>query len=188
MRKITMFILVMMLALSACSSSGQLKPIKEETIEFDLATASKMVKEKEKLIIDVAFKDSITLEEYETYKKLFNEAFGEHGERFLFSWIRIDENNEVYLHGKSFYPTVFHQGVDITGAVVYKSYYENEFFNRTSLRITVEYLGDDAKLKGWKRAYIFTENNEGKWELDGFSGKMNFTGEGFDMNYLELKE
>lgn len=45
------FILVI-LFLSACQSSEQLKPIKEETIDFDINTAIEMVEKKEKMIID----------------------------------------------------------------------------------------------------------------------------------------
>jgi len=50
-----------------------------------------------------------------------------------------------------------------------------------------EYNGDDEKLKGWEREYIFTLNENGEWRFNGFSGEVNFLGEDYNMNYLELK-
>lgn len=51
--------------LSACKSSEQLKPIKEESIDFDIQTAIQMVEQKEKIIIDLALREKVSIMDYE---------------------------------------------------------------------------------------------------------------------------
>jgi uncharacterized protein YcfL len=54
MRNLNLFLIIMIVVLlSACQSSDQIKPIKEETIDFDMNTAIEMVEKKEQLIIPV---------------------------------------------------------------------------------------------------------------------------------------
>lgn len=192
MKKSYLFLLIIVfLFLSACQSSEQLKPIKEETIDFDINTAIEMVEKKEKMIIDLALREKVSKLEYKELEKSFTEEFGGHAKEIL-SILFIhnmdsDPESDMYVQQNTLYPTLFHKGISITNAVVYKSYYENEFFNQTRLSIEEEYVGDDEKLKDWKREYIFTPNKNGEWELNGFSGVMNFLGEDYNMNYLELK-
>ena len=177
--------------LSACQSSENLKPIKEETFDFDINTAIEMVEQKEKLIIDLALREKVTIKEYEAFEKIFEEEFGKNAKDilsiFFFNPIDSELKSDIYIQKNTLYPTVFHERITITKAIIYKSYYENEFFNKTRLTITEEYVGDDENLKDWKREYIFTPNEDGEWELHGFSGVMNFLGEIYNMNYIELK-
>ncbi|WP_098743563.1 hypothetical protein [Paenibacillus sp. EZ-K15] len=192
MRRSYLFLLIMVIfLLSACQSSEQLKPIKEETIDFDLNTAIEMVEKKEKMIIDLALRDKVSKLEYKELEKSFTEEFGDHAKGILsilfINNMDSDPESDMYVHQNTLYPTVFHKGITITNAVIYKSYFENEFFNQTRLSIKEEYVGDDENLKDWKREYIFTPNKNGEWELNGFSGVMNFLGEDYNMNYLELK-
>ncbi|WP_136605573.1 hypothetical protein [Paenibacillus dokdonensis] len=192
MRRFYSFVLIMIiLFLSACQSSEQLKPIKEETIDFDINTAIEMVEKKEKMIIDLALREKVSKLEYGELEKSFTEEFGDHVKDILsilfINNMDSDPESDMYVQQNTLYPTVFHKGISITNAVIYKSYFENEFFNQTRLSIKEEYVGDDEKLKDWKREYIFTPNKNGKWELNGFSGVMNFSGEDYNMNYLELK-
>ncbi|MGC6588447.1 hypothetical protein ACPV3A_26325 [Paenibacillus sp. Dod16] len=192
MKKSYFFLLILViLFLSACQSSEQLKPTKEETIDFDLNTAIEMVEKKEKMIIDLALREKVSKLEYKEFEKSFTEEFGVHAKDIL-SILFIhdmdsDPESDMYVQQDTLYPTLFHEGITITNAVVYKSYFENEFFNQTRLSIEEKYVGDDEKLKDWKREYIFTPNKNGEWELNGFSGVMNFLGEDYNMNYLELK-
>ncbi|MBD3921700.1 hypothetical protein H8B09_23240 [Paenibacillus sp. PR3] len=192
MRKFNLFLTILVtLLLSACQSSEQIKPIKEETIDFDMNTATAMVKKKEQMIIDVASKEKVSQLEYQQLEKSFTVEFGDHARDILsilfINNMDADPESDLYVNKNMFYPTVFHKGITITNASVYKSYYENEFFNQTSLTIKEQYDGDDAKLKGWAREYIFTPGTDGEWKLNGFSGTMNFLGEEYSMNYLELK-
>jgi hypothetical protein len=193
MKKSYLFSLIMViLFLSACQSSEQLKPIKEETIDFDINTAIEMVEKKEKMIIDLALREKVSKLEYRELEKSFTEEFGDHAKDFLsilfINNLDSDPESDMYVQQNTLYPTVFHKGITITNAVIYKSYFENEFFNQTRLSIEEEYVGDDEKLKDWKREYMFTPNKNGEWELNGFSGMMNFLGEDYNMNYLELKK
>ncbi|RAR44267.1 hypothetical protein [Paenibacillus sp. MDMC362] len=192
MKKIHLFSLILViLLLSACQSSEQLKPIKEETIDFDINTAIEMVEKKEKMIIDLALREKVSKLEYKELEKSFTEEFGGHAKEILsilfIHNLDSDPESDMYVQQNTLYPTLFHEGITITNAVVYKSYFENEFFNQTRLSIEEKYVGDDEKLKDWKREYIFTPNKNGEWELNGFSGVMNFLGEDYNMNYLELK-
>lgn len=193
MRKLSLLLTIMIvMLLSACQSSDQIKPIKEETIDFDMNTATAMVQKKEQMIMDTASKEKVSKAEYQQLEKSFTEEFGDHARdilSILFTHnMDAGPDDDIYVTQNMFYPTVFHKGVTITSAVVYKSYFENEFFNQTRLTIKEEYAGDDAKLKGWAREYIFTPGTDGEWELNGFSGTMNFGGEEYSMNYLELKK
>ncbi|NIK21532.1 hypothetical protein [Paenibacillus lupini] len=191
MRRVYFVLLIMViLFLSACQSSEQLKPIKEETIEFDINAAIEMIEKKEQMIIDLALREKVSKLEYKELEKSFTEEFGVHAKDIL-SMLFInnmdsDPESDRYVQQNTLYPTVFHKGITITDAVIYKSYFENEFFNQTSLTIKEEYVGDNEKLKNWKRDYIFTPNKNGEWELYGFSGVLNFSGEDYHMNYLEL--
>lgn len=192
MRKLYLLLtIVVVVLLSACQSSEQIKPIKEETIDFDMNTAIEMIEKKEKMIIDASSREKVSNLEYQELEKSFAAEFGDHARDILSILFthNMDAAPEAdrYVERNMFYPTVFHKGITITSAVVYKSYFENEFFNQTRLTIKEQYDGDDAKLKGWFREYIFTPGTDGKWEINGFSGTMNFLGEEYSMDYLELK-
>lgn len=195
MRFLYISLLIMVLfILSACNSSQQLKPIKEESIDFDINTAIKMVEKKEKLIIDLALKENVSIMDYEELEKSFTNEFGNYAKDILSMFFlnsmdsKPESDSGMYIKQDTFYPTVFHKGINVTKAVIDKTYYENEFLNQTRLSIKEEYIGDDEKLKDWNREYIFTPNAAGEWELQGFSGVLNFLGEEYKMNYLELKK
>lgn len=192
MRKIQFIVLMItILVLSACQSSKQIKPIKEETIDFDINTAYEMIEKKEKMIIDFSKREKISKEEYNELEMSFKQEFGDRANdilsMFMINNMDTDPESDIDVRQDSLYPTVFHNEVIITDAVIYKSYFENDFFNQTRLSIKQEYVGDDEKLKDWEREYIFTTNENGDWILHGFAGVLNFLGNDFRMNYLEFK-
>lgn len=192
MRRFYLLLLITVtLFLSSCQSSEQLKPIKEETIDFNINTAIEMVEKKEKMIIDLAMREKVSKQEYMELEKTFTEEFGVYSKdilSILFSHnMDAAPESDMYVQKNTLYPTILHKGITITNASIYKSYYENEFLNNTRLSIKEEYVGDDEKLKDWEREYFFTPNQNGVWELNGFSGEMNFLGEDYSMSYLELK-
>lgn len=190
MKKVNLFIMALLL-LTACQSSQQLKPITEETVDFDLNAAMEMVKPKEKMIVDLALKEKVSKQEYREIEPFFTEQFGSRAKDILamlfINDMDADPDADIYINKNNLYPTVYHEGIEITKAVVYKSEFENEFFNQITLSIKEEYIGNDTQLKGWNREYIFAPNEYDEWELSGFSGTMNFLGEEYSMNYLELK-
>lgn len=166
--------------LTGCNSS-EIKPIKEEKIDFDMAIATEMIKKKEEIIIELSAKETISLKEYKEYEQVFLEEFGQYADVMLEMFIIFDSEKKTeadsFMIQDTFYPTLFHEGITVTDAFIEKTYYENEFFNETYLTIKQEYTGDDPKLQDWAREYIFTENDDGDWEIYGFAGEMNFVGE-----------
>ncbi|OIJ19165.1 hypothetical protein BKP45_14250 [Anaerobacillus alkalidiazotrophicus] len=192
MRQFIFMTIVSIIILSGCNTDKEIKPIKEESIDFDIDTAIEMIKVKEELIIQLSMMKTVSSNEYDELEKVFTEEFGEHARMFLEMFIILGSEKETesgsYLVQETLYPTVFHKGIMITDAVIYKSYYENEFFNETYLTITQEYTGDDIELEGWKREYVFTENEDREWEIHTFSREMNFVGGEFSMQYLDFEE
>lgn len=183
-------LIVIVILVAGYNSSEQIKPIKEDTIDFDIATAIEMVKKKEKIILDIALRESISKEDYDKAEKALVAEFGNHGREILPMFIinDMDSISDTYVMSDTFYPTVFHEGITVTTANVFKSYYENDFFNMTRLTIKEEYIGDNESLQDWNREYIFNQNEAGEWEFHGFSGVLNFLGEEYNMHYLELTD
>lgn len=184
--------IIAILFLTACQSSQQIKPIREEIIDFDLNTAIEMVQKREELIISLIELEQLSHAEYQQLEIAFAEQFGDRGRDiltiFFINDMDAEPESDKLVNKNTLYPTIFHEGITVTKAEIFNTYYEEEFFNRTSLTITVEYTGEDEKLKDWSKEYIFTPNKDGEWELSGFSGSLNFMGDDFNMNYLELKK
>lgn len=152
MKKGNIFVLIaLVLLLAACQSSQQsLTPTKDESIDFDRNTATKMVEKKERMIVDAA------------------------------------PDADQKINADMLYPTVFHEGVTITSSTVHTVEYE-ETLRLTTLTVKEEYNGDDERLKGWNREYTFEPDENEEWQLQGFSGTMNFTGDDYKMDDLGLK-
>lgn len=198
MRKISLVILIFIVSiLSACDSSYPIKPIKEETIDFDLQTATEMIKKKEEIILEFTMREEFSVDVYEQFAQSLTKEFGNRLAQNILSMffttnLDIDATSNPWsnraVNHDTFYPTIFHEGINVTSAVIHKIEYEQQFLNRTVLEITEEYVGNDEKMAGWSRGYRFIQNDDGEWEVDGFSGVMNFSGEGVNVNYLQLKQ
>ncbi|MRX73907.1 hypothetical protein GJU40_17365 [Bacillus lacus] len=193
MKKLLLFTVMMIAAglLSSCNNSEKMVPIEEETLHYDRNRAAEIIKEKEELILQLAMKKTISGLEYREFEKAFSEEFGQHAQLFLKMFVSENSENsrahDVLPIEETFYPTLFHKEIALTDAVVHSSYYEDEFLHSTYLSIKQAYTGDDDMLENWEREYIFSQNEAGEWEIHGFSGVMNFTGEEYNMHYLELK-
>ena len=138
-------LIIVVLMFSGCNSSEQIKPIKSESIDFDIGAAIEMVKKKEKLILDVALRESLSTIDYDQAEKALTEEFGDRGKEILSMFIisDMDSISDTYVMSDTFYPTVFHEGITITQAVIDKVYYEYESLNMTRLSIKEEYSGED---------------------------------------------
>jgi len=134
-------IIIVILFLSACQSSGQIKPIKEETIDFDMKTAIEMVEKKEKMIIDVALREKVSKLEYKELEKSFTEEFGNNADiilSILFTHnMDADPESDMYVQQNTLYPTVFHKGITVTNAVINKSYFVND---QTQTRLSIKWI------------------------------------------------
>lgn len=192
MKIVKLFIcMTVIFLLTACQSSQQSKWLTEETIDFDINTAVEMVKAKEKMIVDAALREKLSKPEYKEMEQSFTKEFGNRAQDILgilcINNMDAEPNADIYINKNILYPTIFHEGIKITKAVVHKTEYENEFFNDTTLTIKEEYVGDEEKLKSWNREYIFIPDENGEWKFSGFSGVLNFSGEDYNMNNLETK-
>lgn len=182
-------LLVSLFLLAGCNSSEDIEPIKEETIEFDLEKAKEMVVKREKPLLDLYDQEKLTPEEFQDVKAFVSKQFGDREQEILsIFFIETEEGMTRDKAPNSFYPTIFHQGVEIMDASIHKAYYENDFLNTSYLRVKEAYIGPDERLDDWERAYIFKENKDGQWEMHSFSGTMNFTGEEYDPDTYPIKE
>ena len=192
-KKGNVFVLIaIVLVLTACQSSQQsLQPTQQETVDFDRTAATEMVEKKERMIMDAASKGTFTKQEYDELEKAFTEEFGDRAQDFLSMLFITDldaaPDTDRKINENMLYPTVFHEGVNLTSATVNKVEYEENMLNQTTLTVKEEYDGNDEKLQGWHREYIFEPDENEKWQLKSFSGTMNFSGEDYTMDYLELK-
>ncbi|MCQ4088393.1 hypothetical protein [Saccharibacillus sp. JS10] len=192
MKKLYLWLVIaILLLLTACQSSTEEKPILEETTDFDLTAAAEMIKPKEQLILDIAAKEKVSKSEYDKLGQSLEKQFGSRGSDLL-SMIFIEDLDvgpevDRSVNPDTFYPTILHEGVEVTKATEYKSEFETDLFDEHILTIREEYIGDDERLKSWNREYIFKTNEQGKWEFSGFSGVLNLSGDEYNWNYLKLK-
>jgi hypothetical protein len=194
MKRIWTFIVIIMsiLYLVSCKSLGQMKLVSEETMDYDIESAVKVVEEKERLILDLSLKEKITPDELFLIQRVFDREFAFNGADILAVFVgsaaRKEVSSDVYIEQNTFYPTIFHECIEVTGAVIHNEFFEASYFNTTTLVIDMEYNGDDERMQGWQRTYTFERNRDGGWELDSYSSILNFEGEEFNAQYLDYKE
>jgi hypothetical protein len=172
-----------------------IEPIRTEVVNFDMQTAKQMIEKGDKLISDIEVKDKISRQEYNQFVKKYNNVYDGKGDvpwgNTLFNYKDVEDSKITTLHlsEDNFFPTIYHQGVEIVSAKVTNTYYSNEYkyFDGSSLTIREAYVGSDVKLKGWYLDYIYDKNDKGKWVFYSNSGSMNFSGDGFKHDYLKLK-
>jgi hypothetical protein len=183
-----------MLFLVSCGNIDK-KPklIRTESYDFNINTATQMIKEGEKIITDISCKDTVSREEFKQFSADMDHVYDGYQDvqwqYIFFSNKEIDDEHikELHLNKNNFYPTSYHKGIEIVSAKVANTYYQDEFFNHSFLTIREEYSGKDSKLKGWYREYLYERNDEDKWVFYGFGGEMNFAEDGFTPDYLDFK-
>jgi hypothetical protein len=185
---------------------------------FDLTVAREMVGEGDRIIAGLSMKETVVRREYEQYRHIFHELYGMSlsanvfFDRFQFENRNIDV---LDVNRDIFFPTVFHEGIELVSAEIRTYTFESDFtwleskMDSIYLVIRVEYTGDDEKLAGWFREHIyvprradFTVSEDGeetvlseldrerevrRWIFDGFNGKVYFFEDGFDADYLPLR-
>lgn len=196
MKKIFLFIafIISTLVLSSCANNGnKIEPIRTEVVEFDMQKAEKMIGKGDKIISDIAVKDKVLRLEYNQFLSNIEDAYDGYKEG---KWEYICFYNEEFedskldilsLQNHVFYPTMYHQNIELVSAKITNTYYQNKFFDTSLLTIREEYLGEDIKLKDWYREYTYNENDKGNWVFYTFGGRMNFIDGNFIPNYLKLK-
>lgn len=178
---------------SCGSTGGKIEPIKTETVDFDINKATQMIKKGEKIIADISIKDTVSRQEYKQFLNDMSDAYDGYEEvkwENMFFYNEEIENEQIgtlHLKKNMFYPTIYHKDVDVVSAKIKNTYYQDEFFNEIILTLREEYLGDDSKLDGWYREYLYKKNDDDKWVFYAFGGEMNFSGESFTSDFLKLK-
>jgi hypothetical protein len=187
--------IIFTLMICSCGNNGgKIEPIKTEVIDFDIQIAKQMIERGEKIIADISVKDTVTREEYYKFLSDMNDAYdgyedGKWEYMFFYNHEFEDEQIEtLHLNKNTFYPTIYHEDVEVVSAQIINSYYQDEYFNTSILVIREEYLGEDSNLKGWHREYLYRKDDEDKWTLWGLRGQRNFLGGVFTSDYLRLKQ
>lgn len=197
MKKIclAMVILGLLFCCSCVQQNERIEPVETETKEFDLNTATELIAAKEKVFADITKKETVTRQEFEQFSTdIENEYSGyEHG-TFQYMFFYNDEiedqtTERLHLNKDMFYPTIYHEGIEVVAATVTDRYYSEEFsfLNESILTIREAYAGDDKNLAGWHREYEFKKHDDGQWMVRGVSGQMNFLEEGMGYHYLPFK-
>jgi hypothetical protein len=178
----------------SCTNRGkQIEPLRTETIDFDINTATQMVQRGEKIIADMSVKDTVTREEFDQFISDIDHAYDNYEEvqwmYLFFSNAEIEDKNITTLHlsKDTFYPTIYHKDIEVVSAKIENAFYQDEMLNSSTLIIREEYLGEDSKLKDWFREYHYQKNDDGQWVFHTFNGQINVGEEGFTSDYLELK-
>lgn len=189
---ISIFILILPFS-TACNREEPIDVVKEK---FEHSTAADMVRELEEPIVQMLSRKSVTREELAEIEKEFDDVFQLYSQSIL--TVFFDgadwENKELTtldLIQKHFYPTIYHQDVEITEAYIEKILDDDPhpLLDRERLHIHMKYVGDDPLLQDFQRVYIFSKNDRDEWFLNGLSGILNVAeGEKFHPAYLELKK
>ena len=162
-------------------------------VDFDINVATQMVEKGEKVIADITIKDTVSRQKFKQFLSDMDDAYDGYEEaqwKYMFFYNKEFEDEQIsvfHLKKDTFYPTVYHKDVEVVSTKVANTYYEDEFLNTSILTIKEEYIGKDSKLEDWYREYLYKKSNEGKWVFYAFGGQVNFSGEGFTSDYLELK-
>jgi hypothetical protein len=185
---------ISILVVSSCASThDKIEPIRIEVVYFDKQTAKQMIEKGDKIISDIAVKDKISRKEYIQFLSKIADAYNGYKDEkweYMFFYNNEFEDNKIdtlHLNKNVFYPTIYHQDIEVVSAKITNTYYKEKFLNNSLLTIREEYLGGDVKFKDWYREYNYKKDDKGSWVFRNFGGQMNFMGENFTSNYLKLK-
>ncbi len=179
----------------SCGSTGSkiVKPEKVEVIDFDIRTAEQMIEKGDRIIADITVKDTVSRQEFDQFLSNITQAYDGYEKeswKYMFFYDSEFEDEKIetlHLNKDMFYPTLYHKGVEVVSAKITNTYYKDESPDTSILAIREEYSGKDKKLDGWYREYRYQKDEKGEWIFSGFDGQINFLGDGFKSDYLELK-
>lgn len=187
-------IITITLFLVSCgNTSKKPKLVQKENYDFNINTATQMIQEGEKIIKDISLKSTVSRESFNQFLTDMNDVYNGYEdvqwEYIFFNNKEIDDEHvkELHLNKNNFYPTSYHKDIEVVSAKVTNTYYQEKFFNHSLLTVREEYSGNDSKLKGWYREYLYEKNEDEKWIFYGFGGEMNLAEDGFRPDYLAFK-
>lgn len=212
----TILLLCMPLLLSGCSGSGQ-DGVSETVIEkVTLEEAATVLRELENSVLYVNYS---AVQPYD-YDKLLELLKNTYGSNYRAVWsVLFDKypsesgNPPRYVSEGQFFPTIWHEGIEITDAYIEKTVLpapeesseaesaapegeEAEIAEtepaapeiRKYLVVVEGYTGEDPLLTDFSRTNRFVRGENGAWVFDSFQGNINVGGEGLNQTYLPLKE
>ena len=158
-----------------------------------------MIEKGDRLIADLESKDTVTRQEYDQFIRDITAIYGDNTSPAGINWelIFFDdrevENSKIEtlrVNKTDFYPTMFHKGFEVSAAQIVNTYYQDASMNRSVLTIREEYVGDNAKLKGWGREYYYINNDRGEWTFQSFGDSVNLfmTEKGLTTDDFKLKQ
>lgn len=192
MKKIIFFIFILMVIVlnAACGRQSEIRPIKTETLSFDLDDAVEMLLVLDEPLADISIKDSVSRDEFNEFvasiQRLYHSDYKFYAMFFSNEEYEDDTVKELHIKKDVFYPTILHMDIEVTEANIFNSFYEDSSFDTSFLTIVMSYTGNDKNLFGWSKEFIF-KKDENNWEFYSFGGTLNFSGGEFTSSYLPLK-
>lgn len=180
MRKITgIGILLAFMLLSGCGNRAGFDGKLTEETTFAIEKAQQIVEMIEKPVMELSQQTTITKADYKGYLQRLEPALGDDNEDVLeefFDEVELEQATigDIAVKQDVFYPTIFHDSVSITDAKLIKTT-EPDGEVEEKLIIREEYTGENKKLQGFSREYIYEVEN-GNFVFDDFEGKLHYTG------------
>lgn len=174
-----------LLLLSACgtkvSTGHQILPVRTETVPFDLETAKGIIAKGDSLIAGLQTQDTVSRAEGERFLAEISKLYGENepwSGMFFSSNVDDASCSEFAVQRDLFFPTMFHQGMEVVSAEVKTEYFEesNSVMDSEWLRIRMEYQGTDETMKGFHRTYAYRkwlEHPDWDWLFSSMEGNIN---------------
>ena len=196
MKKNLLFYIIICIPLIFCSCTNtgkKIEPLRTESVDFDLDKARQMIEKGDRILTDISLNETVSREEFEQFLTDLEEAYDGYNniqwEYMFFNNVEIDnkDTTTLRLSKDMFYPTIYHKDVEVISAQIRTEYYEEATLNSSILTIKAAYTGEDSELEGWYRDYLYKKNTEDEWVFYAFGGQMNFSGDDFSPDYLDLK-
>lgn len=183
--------------LSACSLRPEgrraMEPERTEVTDMDLDTAREIIEPGDLICARISSRETVSREEFETFSAELEQVYpgSDANWQYMFFYNEEFENpdkEELRVQRDMFYPTIFHEGIEIVSARITDSYYSGQqaFLNSRVLVIREAFQGTDPRLEGWYREYIYNADEHGAWEFTHFGGQQNFMEPGMGADYLPL--
>jgi len=175
----------------------------EQTVEeepFDMAQAWSLLASTERCVVDLVHGGNGL--DYGLWLNAFQSSYSELGQPLLDTLLvpaHWPDDRVLSLEGR-FFPTVYHQGMEISEAVLYTqttTYRAQGGYSSCTeinqlLRITETYTGSGRALDGFSRVNCFvrgkTQYGREIWVFCRFEGDLDVGGDNVNQMYLALRE
>lgn len=188
--KLLFIVTVCMVTVGCYQTPARYKTDIIETSAFDLDEATNILKETESVIVDlITAKGGSRTDLQSKFKAVYGEESEEVLKLFFADYRNSGEKDLRLLEDFNFFPTIYHEGIEITDAYIEKRYDRDtgKLFSEY-LCIEEKFVGDIEKyvhLKKFSKENYFEEDTDGNWRFHHFSGDVNISNGG--AYYLDFK-